>query len=169
MSTHKRVYFSGIVPYMGLAIEKLLAENLGKIFEARGITSAAKAETELRVPKSTIDRAWHCRSMARLDTLGEVAAGLKMQPWQLLVPSFDVENPPQLLPAADQKTSKTKLKPIDVSSLGAVDAAELIRIVAAFSNADTKGRHRILDACEEAEARALKSNVNSSSNKPQTG
>lgn len=149
---------------MGLPIEKLLAENLGKIFAQRGITSAAKAQEVLRVPKSTIDRAWHCRSMARLDTLGEVAAGLKVQPWQLLVPDMDPKEMPTLSGESAATPAKQK-PPASPTTVGQVDADELMQLISAFSHATAPGREQILRMARSAPKEDASVGVRPASNK----
>jgi hypothetical protein len=144
MSTHKRVDYSGIVPNMGLPLDKLLAANLGRIFEARGITSAKKAEEQLKVPRSTVDRAWNCRSMARLDTLQDVAAGLKVQPWQLLVPGLDPHNLPQLEGAASpQKVAESSADYVSGQDSEKLDADELVRLISGYALSTKEARARI--------------------------
>jgi hypothetical protein len=143
---------------MGLPLDKLLSENLGRMFEARGITSAAKAEEALRVPKSTIDRAWHCRSMARLDTLDDVAKGLKVAAWQLLVPGLD----PHHLPAIEGVVSTSVKKKSGRSSTHQAESSmseadfedKIVELVALFVQSTPEARDFLLASARNADKAA---------------
>lgn len=134
MSTHKRNGISGIVPKMGHSIDKILADNLNLLFEQRGITSAATAESALKVPKSTIDRAWHQRSMARVDTVADLAVALKLEPWQLLVPGLNPARPPKL---AEDGVKQAV-------ALDQFNADELIELLAILQQASQREREHII-------------------------
>jgi transcriptional regulator with XRE-family HTH domain len=136
MSTHKRNEISCMIPKMGQPIEKVLADNLTALFKQQGITSAASAEEKLRVAKSTVDRAWRQRSMTRVDTLAELAAGLKLEAWQLLVPGFNPARPPRLAESGPQQLPLRDY----------FNADEIIELLALFQQADLRERENILEA-----------------------
>lgn len=132
MSTHKRNDISCIIPKMGHPIDKILADNLDLLFKERGITSAASAESTLGVAKSTIDRAWHRRSMARVDTVAEVAAGLKLEAWQLLVPNINPARPPKLSGLGEAQGKDY------------FNADEIIELLVLFQQASAREREHLL-------------------------
>lgn len=152
MSTHKRVSYSGMIPRMELSIDKLLSENLKRLFGKRSITSAAKAEESLKVPRSTIDRALNARgSSVRLETLAEIADGLKLEPWQLLVPDLDPENLPALQALANQPLLLGVLAQAQYADLWKIDATDMIRLVSEYATATSTGRAQILRMAAGAE------------------
>lgn len=53
-----------------------------------------------RVGKSTIDRMRHAATPVNLDYIEAIAAVFGFDPWQLLVPDLDPNNPPMLTSAA---------------------------------------------------------------------
>lgn len=124
-------------------IEIVLAENIDALFRDRGITSAAHAEEILKIPKSTIDRAWNHRSMTRVDTLSDLAGSMHLKAWQLLVPKLNALSLPQLATDAGQIFKQNR----------AVSASELIEIIVSLEHASVEDRELVLDLVRTVAAR----------------
>lgn len=71
-----------------------LAENIRCLVEQAGSQSALAKKCG--VPQRTISRAMNAENATTVDTLNDLAKGLGMQPWQLLVSGLDPSNPPLL-------------------------------------------------------------------------
>lgn len=77
----------------------MLAANLKAVMLRRGWTIkdvvAHGASRNVSLTNGTVGRV-HAGTYTGMDKLVELAAALGYEPWQLLVPGFDPENPPQL-------------------------------------------------------------------------
>lgn len=74
---------------------KILAENIRTLVKLAGSQPALVKLT--RVPQKTISRAVNDENAANLDTLNDLARGMGIEPWQLLVPNLDLTDPPVIL------------------------------------------------------------------------
>lgn len=165
MSTHKWAVFSGMIPGMGLSIDKLLSENLKRLFAKKGITSAVKAQDALGVPRSTIDRALNARGSAKVETLEEIATGLKLEAWQLLVPDLDPDNLPTLAqPDGPFKSIGDVVIQAEYADLWKIGAGDMIRLISEFATSTSTGRAQILRMAESAEKIASTAAVSAPAN-----
>jgi len=136
---------------MGLSLDKLLSENLKRLFQKRGITSAIKAQDALGVARSTIDRVLNARGTARVETLEEIAEGLKMEAWQLLVPDLDPDNLPTLEYPNRPASYAEVLAQAEYADLWKINAIDMIRLVNDFAMSTATGRAQILRMAETSE------------------
>ncbi len=74
---------------------KALAANLRAYMEQKRVTQMALAASS-GVSQSTVARILKGAVAVDLDTLEQVANGMGLQSWQLLVPFLDPENPPAI-------------------------------------------------------------------------
>lgn len=75
---------------------RILADNVARMIErSKSSVRAWAMGNGLDVRK--IDRLTKKEYSTTLDTLDEIAAAIGVQPWQLLVPNMDLNNPPLLV------------------------------------------------------------------------
>lgn len=99
MSTRTWVNYSAIISNMSKKLSVILSENFGSLFgEAGRFTSNAAAESKTGVPRSTFDRLRNANKpgtpVVGVDKLEDIAKSLKIEPWQLIYPGLDIDNPP---------------------------------------------------------------------------
>lgn len=70
----------------------ILAENVGRIRQPK--ESEAALGKRLGISQRTTNRILDASYATKVDTLDKMAARLCLQPWQLLVPGLDINNPP---------------------------------------------------------------------------
>ncbi len=79
---------------------RILADNIVRMISkddgiVRGKVSGWAAANKL--PQKQIDRIIKKEYSTTVDALDEIAAAIGCQPWQLLVPNMDLNNPPMLV------------------------------------------------------------------------
>lgn len=79
---------------------RILADNIIRMISkddgiVRGKVRGWAMANEL--PQKQIDRITKKECATTVDTLDEIAAAIGCQPWQLLVPNMDLNNPPMLV------------------------------------------------------------------------
>lgn len=84
-----------------MTIKHTLAVNLRSIMRKQHLTQMA-LKTKSGIAQATIGRILREDSAADIDTLDAIAKACAMQPWQLLVPGLDPDNPP-ILPLSTQE------------------------------------------------------------------
>lgn len=119
--------------------EGVLATNLAKLVERNGGQSAFARH--VGVPQKTVSRILSQENSARLDFLDKLYDKTKLEPWQILFPSFDPLSPPH---AGDIGSSDARrvLTPDELDLLDRYRAADdkTRRLVdLALGNEDTQG------------------------------
>lgn len=81
---------------------RTLAANLERLMrQYADLNSSPKLEAKSHVKLATINRIRRCETGATLDTLDALAGAFDLQPWQLLVPDMQPDNPPVLTAVSD--------------------------------------------------------------------
>ncbi|MCC7173280.1 MAG: hypothetical protein IT459_22720 [Planctomycetes bacterium] len=81
---------------------RTLAANLERLMDQYAdLNSSPKLEAKSHVKLATINRIRRCETGATLDTLDALAGAFDLQPWQLLVPDMQPDNPPVLTAVSD--------------------------------------------------------------------
>lgn len=82
------------------ALKAVLGENVAAIRAAKNLSQPKVAATAKRsgldVGQTTVGRVERAAHAADVETIEALGKGLGVEPWQLLVPDLDVENPPSL-------------------------------------------------------------------------
>jgi len=89
---------------------------LGRLGPLRERESGVTKLKNLGVSHGNAQRTVDQESDMRLATLDQVAAALKMKPWQLLVETFDPASPP-VLAAGSQQPAKHSARALEVATL----------------------------------------------------
>lgn len=71
-------------------LRQTLSDNVARLMSARDVRQEQLAQKS-GVSQSTISRIRRLESAATIDSLAAIAGVLEVEPWQLLVPGFDLE------------------------------------------------------------------------------
>lgn len=86
---------------MSKKLTDILAENIGNLFAPNGrFSSNGDAEKKTGVKRSTFDRLRNANKQGTpvvgVDKLEAIAKSLNLEPWQLIYPDLNIENPPSV-------------------------------------------------------------------------
>ncbi len=113
---------------MSKKLTDILAENIGKLFVPGGrFSSNGDAEKKTGVKRSTFDRLRNANKQGTpvvgVDKLEAIAKSLGVEPWQLIYPDLDIDNPPSV---KEIKLSQNQMELINIFNRLGRDEQEYI-------------------------------------------
>lgn len=149
LSSHKRDGKYATIPYMGKNAVEQLADTLSRLIgPGQRYVSVSELEKASGVGKSTIARARRAETALKIDNLSDIAKAYKLEPWQMLVPGVDPQNPPRLFTADLESRSWPLTGLIDYERMARLDTSQLKYIADVLEP--------ILSRCEDSEGESSK-------------